>query len=292
MEYLLVGGLKTLKLDLIFTLAIAALFLFIGQALQKRIRFLSRSNIPAPAIGGLLFAFLVLLLRWRGLGVQPDVSLRSPLQIAFFTTVGLNATLSLLRAGGGRLVLFWIIVSITGIVQNLVGIGVARAVGVPDAVGIICGAVTLTGGPATGLAFTDTFERMGIVGAGSLMMASATFGIIIASLIGGNPVATFLIRKYRLEPSEQSLTSEAEDGQSAANPSEHATRDPLIPHWGHRLTQPARAFPSDRRWIALRDVANADGRHTSGIHRADHRSRRSFATSMIDMVGFASISTR
>ena len=189
-----------MKLDLPLTLALAALLLFIGQALQKRVPFLSRSNIPAPAIGGLLFAFIAFTLRDRmKLGIAPDVSLRTPLQTAFFTTVGLNATTSLLRAGGKRLALFWVIVSVTGVVQNIVGISVARALGAPDAIGIICGALTLTGGPATGMAFNDTFERLGIEGAGSLIMASATFGIIVASLVG-NPVATAIIRRFHLAP--------------------------------------------------------------------------------------------
>ena len=124
MEFATVGGLRTLKLDLIFTLALASLFLFLGQALQRRVRPLSRSNIPAPAIGGLLFAIIVLALRRFGIGVTPDVSLRAPLQTAFFTTVGLNATTSLLRSGGKRLVLLWIIVSVTGVVQNVVVIAV------------------------------------------------------------------------------------------------------------------------------------------------------------------------
>ncbi len=199
MEYATVGGLETLKFDLVFTLALASLFLFIGQALQKHVRPLSRSNIPAPAIGGLLFAIIVLVLRRAGIGVTPDISLRAPLQTAFFTTVGLNATTLLLRAGGKRLIFFWIIVSVTGAMQNIVGIAVARALGAPDTIGIICGALTLTGGPATGMAFVDTFERMGIVGAGSLIMASATFGIIVASLVG-NPVATGLIRRFHLAP--------------------------------------------------------------------------------------------
>lgn len=199
-ELVSIDGLQTLNLDLVFTLALAALFLFAGLALQSHIRFLARSNIPAPAIGGLLFALIVLALRTQGnLGVKPDITLRAPLQTAFFTTVGLKATLSLLRAGGRRLAFFWILVSVTGVIQNLVGIAVARLLGVPDAIGIICGALTLTGGPATGMAFADTFERMGIEGAGSLIMASATFGIIVASLLG-NPVATALIRRFHLSP--------------------------------------------------------------------------------------------
>jgi len=195
-----IDGLLTLKLDLILTLALAAVSLFLGYGLQQRLGFLSRSSIPAPAIGGLLFALLVLALRARGtLGVALDTSLRAPLQTAFFTTIGLAATLTLLRAGGWRMGFFWLIASATAIVQNLVGMGVALALGAPVALGIICGALTLTGGPATGLAFTSDFERLGIGGAGALIIASATFGIFVSSLVG-NPVATALIKRLRLAP--------------------------------------------------------------------------------------------
>jgi glutamate:Na+ symporter, ESS family len=198
-EFNVIEGLRTLKFDLIFTLALAALFLFIGYVLQRRIKFLARSSIPAPAIGGLLFAAIILLLHARGaLDITIDTTLRAPLQTVFFTTIGLSATLALLRAGGWRMGFFWLIASMTAVAQNLVGIGLARTMHAPAPLGIICGALTLTGGPATGLARTSDFEQLGINGAGALIIASATFGIFMASLVG-NPIATALIRRFRLK---------------------------------------------------------------------------------------------
>ncbi|MFL6227827.1 MAG: sodium/glutamate symporter [Pyrinomonadaceae bacterium] len=198
MEFTVVEGVRTLKLDLVLTLALAACFLFVGGWLQRRVRVFSRSSIPAAAIGGLLFAALVMALRWRGtLGVSLDTSLRAPLQTAFFTTIGFGATLTLLRTGGARMIVFFVIASLTAVVQNVAGIGVAVALHAPPALGIICGSLTLTGGPATGLAFTSLFEQKGIAGAGSLIIASATFGIFVSSLVG-NPVATWLIRRRKL----------------------------------------------------------------------------------------------
>jgi glutamate:Na+ symporter, ESS family len=214
LEFTVVEGLRTLKFDLVLTLALAALFLFVGGMLQGRVGFLKRASIPAAAIGGLLFAGLVLLLRSRGtLGVALDTTLRSPLQIAFFTTIGFGATLSLLGAGGWRMVLFFVIASLAGVLQNVAGIGVALALGAPAALGIICGSLTLMGGPATGLAFTDQFAALGITGAGALIIASATFGIFISSLVG-NPVAALLIRRFRL-----------------AAPREETTRDETAEFW-------------------------------------------------------------
>ncbi|MCA1613190.1 MAG: sodium/glutamate symporter [Acidobacteria bacterium] len=198
MEFTYVEGLRTIRLDLVLTLALAAVALFAGGWLQRRVPVLRRASIPAAAVGGLLFAFVVMGLRARGtLGVALDTSLRGPLQIAFFTTIGFGATTGLLRAGGARMVFFFVLASLTAVVQNVAGIGVATLLGAPKALGIICGSLTLTGGPATGLAWADRFEASGIAGAGALIIASATFGIFVASLIG-NPVANALIRRFRL----------------------------------------------------------------------------------------------
>ncbi|MDQ3908099.1 MAG: sodium/glutamate symporter, partial [Acidobacteriota bacterium] len=197
MEFTVVEGLRTLKLDLVLTLALAAIFLFVGGAFQRNVRLFSRASIPSAAIGGLLFAALALALRRAGLGVALDTSLRAPLQTAFFTTIGFGATLRLLRAGGARMILFFVIATMLAVVQNVAGVGVAAALHAPRSLGIICGSLTLTGGPATGLAFTSLFEQKGIAGAGALIIASATFGIFVSSLVG-NPVAAWLIRRRRL----------------------------------------------------------------------------------------------
>ena len=210
MEFTVVEGLRTLKFDLVLTLALAALFLFAGGFVQRRVGFLKRASIPAAAIGGLLFAALAMLLRSRGtLGIALDTSLRAPFQIAFFTTIGFGATLSLLGAGGLRLIIFYLIATGTAVMQNFAGIAIALALGAPAALGVICGSLTLTGGPATGLAFTGEFESLGVTGAGALIIASATFGIFVSSLVG-NPVAVALIRRFRLAaPREETKQDEA-----------------------------------------------------------------------------------
>ncbi len=210
MEFTFVEGLRTLKFDLVMTLALAAVFLFVGGFVQRRVGFLRRASIPAAAIGGLLFAALVMLLRSRGtLGVALDTSLRAPLQIAFFTTIGFGATLNLLGAGGRRMILFFVIASLAGVMQNAAGIALALALGAPAALGIICGSLTLTGGPATGLGFTEQFENLGVTGAGAVIIASATFGIFVSSLVG-NPIAAALIRRFRLAAPREETKPDAE----------------------------------------------------------------------------------
>jgi ESS family glutamate:Na+ symporter len=200
LEFSVVEGLRTVKFDLVLSLALAALALFAGYFVQRRVGVLSRANIPAAAVGGLLFAGMVFALRGSGaLGVSLDTTLRAPLQTVFFTTIGLSATTALLRAGGWRMGFFWLIATLTAVVQNVVGIALALALGAPALLGVICGALTLTGGPATGLAWAGRFEALGVSGAGALIGASAMFGIFTSSLVG-NPVATALIRRFRLAP--------------------------------------------------------------------------------------------
>jgi len=200
LEFSVVEGLRTVKFDLVFSLALAALALFAGYFVQRRVGFLSRANIPAAAVGGLLFACAVFALRAGGVaGVVLNTSLRAPLQTAFFTTIGLGATTALLRAGGWRMGFFWLLATLTAVVQNVAGMALAVAMGAPALLGVICGSLTLTGGPATGLAWAERFEALGVSGAGSLIIASAMFGIFTSSLVG-NPVATALIRRRRLAP--------------------------------------------------------------------------------------------
>jgi ESS family glutamate:Na+ symporter len=217
LEFAVVEGLRTVKFDIVFSLALAALALFAGYFVQRRVGFLSRANIPAAAVGGLLFAAAVFALRAGGVtGISLNTTLRAPLQTAFFTTIGLGATTALLRAGGWRMGFFWLLATLTAVVQNVVGMVLAVALGAPALLGIICGALTLTGGPATGLAWADRFEALGVSGAGSLIVASAMFGIFTSSLVG-NPVATALIRRFRLAPRVEKR-EEAEDEFWALSP--------------------------------------------------------------------------
>jgi ESS family glutamate:Na+ symporter len=213
LEFTVVEGLRTVKFDLVFSLALAALVLFAGYLVQRRVGFLSRANIPAAAVGGLLFAGLVYALRAGGVaGVSLNTSLRAPLQTAFFTTIGLGATLSLLRAGGWRMGFFWLLATLTAVVQNLVGMGLAVLLGAPALLGVVCGALTLTGGPATGQAWEAKFAELGLAGAGSVIIASALFGIFVSSLVA-NPLATALIRRRRLAPEGGTAGARADEDE-------------------------------------------------------------------------------
>jgi glutamate:Na+ symporter, ESS family len=189
-----------LKLDLLQTLSLAAVLYFIGLQLRQRIALLDRLNIPAAVVGGLLFALLVLVGRDRFLSVQLDTSAQTVLSVAFFSSIGMGASLALLRAGGLQVVIFLLIAIAFCLVQNFLGLAIARGFGEHPLLGVMAGSVTLVGGPATGLAFAPMLEEAGLVGAGTLALTSATFGIVCGGLTG-TPVGTWLIQRLHLKPS-------------------------------------------------------------------------------------------
>lgn len=188
-----------LKLDLIQTVAFAGVVLFAGYGLRRWIKPLDRLNIPAPVIGGLLVSLATLVFHhYRITPVQFDTTLRDPLMIAFFTTIGFAASLSLLKVGGPQVLLFFLMATIMVVFQNILGIILALPFRLHPLLGVICGSVTQTGGPATALAFGPVFEQAGVSAATTAAVAAAIFGIISGGLIGG-PVGTFLIEKNKLK---------------------------------------------------------------------------------------------
>ena len=191
----------TLKLDMVQTVALAAIVLFVGYGIRRRVNVLDRFNVPAPVIGGFLFAALALTLRQTGvLGFELDTTLQSPLMVAFFTTIGLGASLGLLRIGGPQVLLFWGIATALAVVQNAVGVGLAKVMGVDPLLGLITGSITMTGGHGTGAAFGKLIEdQYAFPGAVTLALAAATFGLVSGGLIGG-PIGTRLIHRHRLSP--------------------------------------------------------------------------------------------
>ena len=187
-----------LTLDFINTVAFAGLVLFGGYAIRGRIPFLARYNVPAPVVGGLIVAAAISVARGSGVTlVAFDARLQTPLMIAFFTTVGFGASLSLVRVGGPQVLLFTALCATLAALQNVIGAAIAWLLGLHPLFGVLSGSVTLTGGPATGLAFAPLFEKAGVPGAATIAVASAMAGIVSGGLIGG-PVGTLLIRRYSL----------------------------------------------------------------------------------------------
>ena len=187
-----------LQLDAVQTLAFAGLALFLGYALCRVVPVLGRYNLPPPVVGGLVFALAAWAAHARGHTLFVlDTSLQTPLMIAFFTSIGFNASFWLLKISGRQVMVFLLLASAFAVAQNLLGIAVATGFGLHPLFGVLAGSATMTGGPATGLAFAPQFAQAGVAGAESIAIAAAMAGIICGGLLGG-PVATVLIRRHGL----------------------------------------------------------------------------------------------
>ena len=186
-----------LELDFYGTLVAASLVLLLGRGLVARINFLRIYNIPEPVAGGLVVALVLLGLRGLDVQVQFDTSLQSPLMLAFFATIGLNADLASLKKGGRVVAIFLFAVTGLLLVQNAMGIGLAKALGLDPLMGLLSGSVSLSGGHGTGAAWGATFsEKYGLASASELALAAATFGLVLGGLIGG-PVARLLMSRVQ-----------------------------------------------------------------------------------------------
>jgi ESS family glutamate:Na+ symporter len=185
------------KLGTVQLLALGCVGIVMGAWLKKKFPLFDRLCIPTSIVGGMVFALLALAFHARQINFAVDTTLRDVMMVAFMTTVGLNARWSLVRRGGTKVVLMLGLASVGALLQNLLGIGLARVLHVNPLVGILSGSVALTGGPATAAAFGPTFEKMGVTGATELATAAAIFGIAISGLVAGY-IGSSLIRRHQL----------------------------------------------------------------------------------------------
>lgn len=185
----------------LMTFTLGIIVLFVGKRLNDAIGFLREFSIPEPVTGGLLFSVLFLVLySVSGLEIDFDLTIRDVLLVYFFTTIGINARVKDLVAGGKPLVILLLITVATMFAQNLTGISVAALFDMQAAMGLLSGTVSLIGGHGTAIAWSPRIaENYGVVGAMEIGIASATLGLILASLMGG-PIAKFLIRRHDLKP--------------------------------------------------------------------------------------------
>ncbi len=189
----------TFEIDAFGTIVIAVFVLFIGRILVQNIPFLRNYNLPEPVVGGLIAALCsYIAYKFFNVSATFNQDIQKALMLMFFTSIGLSASFIKLKEGGKSLVIFLICVAGFVLVQNVVGMSLAKVLGLDPLIGLIVGSITLTGGHGTAGAWGTILEsEHGIHGAVVLGMASATFGLIIGGVIGG-PVAKFLIKRYQL----------------------------------------------------------------------------------------------
>lgn len=189
-----------IELNQITTLFLAAGLYLLGMIFVNRIGLLNRFLIPAPVVGGLIFAVLVLVLKTTGIvEIALDTSLQNLFMMTFFTTVGLGASLKLIKLGGKLVIIYLLFCGVTVFMQNVIGVSLAQLFGIDALLGVMAGAVSMNGGHGGAAAYGQTIEDLGVSSALTIGMAAATLGLICGSLTGG-PVARYLIKKYDLKP--------------------------------------------------------------------------------------------
>lgn len=190
-----------LNFNMAETLAISILVLLLGREIKKRVNFLERFFIPAPVVGGVIFSILLLIGHNTGaFSFSFDNVLKDFLMTIFFTTIGFTASGKLLKKGGVGVVVFLITATVLVVIQDIVGVSMAKMFGEHPLLGLAVGSVPLTGGHGTSGAFGAVLEEFGVTGGLSVSIAAATYGLIAGCLIGG-PVAKRLRERYNLRPS-------------------------------------------------------------------------------------------
>lgn len=193
------------SLDFYSTLVAMVAVLLLGRFLLARIKFLRDFDLPEPVVGGVFVCIAIFIgYKYFSVHITFDEALKDPLMLAFFSSIGLSADFSSLKKGGRLLVLFLVIVVGLLFLQNIVGVGLALAMGIDPLVGMLGGSITMSGGHGTGSAWADVFsnKQYGLSNAREAALAAATFGLVMGGLIGG-PVARFLIRRYKLQTPNQ-----------------------------------------------------------------------------------------
>ncbi|MBW9151786.1 sodium/glutamate symporter [Clostridium estertheticum] len=187
-----------LKLDMVQAASLAVVVLFIGQQIKNKLAFLDKYCIPAPVIGGLIFAIITLILKMSNLLIfDMDITLQKLFMTVFFTTIGLTASLKLLKKGGKGVLIFLGVSIILCILQDITGVTLAKMFGLNPLIGLSTASVPMVGGHGTAGAFGPIFEKAGAIGATTVALASATFGLVMGSIIGG-PIGKRLIEKNNL----------------------------------------------------------------------------------------------
>lgn len=185
---------SVLELDMLQTAGLGALALVLGMCLTRRVKWLQRFCIPSPVSGGIVFSVVSLMLyKLWNVELVFDGTLKDVFMLVFFTSVGFQSNLKVLRRGGSTLLLMLGVLAFIIVVQNVLSLGIAWIMGVNPLVGMAAGSISMAGGHGTAGGFSAVLEGMGLSGAGTIAMAAATFGLIMGSVTGG-PLAERLIR--------------------------------------------------------------------------------------------------
>ena len=219
----------TIELNVLQTTGLAMLLFVLGRFIVNHVGFLRRCCIPAPVVGGLIFAIFHLVVHQTGLlTLTFDETLKNVFMIWFFTSVGYGASFKVLRRGAGPVLVFLLLATVMITMQNFVGVGFAQLFGLDDPrLGLCMGSIPLVGGHGTSGSFGPQFEAAGVAGAEVVAIACATYGLVSGSLMGG-PIARAKIKKYGLHSSVKAEAVETVETVQEPSPAKDQGADSIL----------------------------------------------------------------
>ncbi|MEF9939348.1 MAG: sodium/glutamate symporter [Clostridium sp.] len=192
---------KVIELDMYQATAVAAIVLLLGRLLVNKVAILRKYCIPAPVVGGFIYAIVHLAVRSAGIvEISADMTLKNVFMVAFFCSVGYTASFKMLKKGGIQTLIFLGLAVVMVVLQNCLGAGLATAFGLDPRLGLATGSIPMVGGHGTAGSFGPLLEGLGVANANVVAIASATFGLVAGCAIGG-PIAYAKIKKYNLKSS-------------------------------------------------------------------------------------------
>ncbi len=219
----------TIELNVLQTTGLAMLLFVLGRFIVNHVGFLRRCCIPAPVVGGLIFAIFHLVVHQTGLlTLTFDETLKNVFMIWFFTSVGYGASFKVLRRGAGPVLVFLLLATVMITMQNFVGVGFAQLFGLDDPrLGLCMGSIPLVGGHGTSGSFGPQFEAAGVAGAEVVAIAGATYGLVSGSLMGG-PIARAKIKKYGLHSTVKAEAVETVETVQEPSPAKDQGADSIL----------------------------------------------------------------
>lgn len=206
-----------LNLNLYETMALVSIIFYLGKYIRKKFSILSKYCIPPSVVGGFIFSLVTLFLYQTNLAaINLDTSLQNLFMTTFFTSIGFTASFALLKQGGKKVITFLLLAILLVILQNIVGVSLATAFRLSPLLGLATGSIPMVGGHGTAGSFGPILEGLGVERATTVSVASATFGLIMGSILGGL-VARNLILKHHLKAEKSNQKPEEAGGFNEEN---------------------------------------------------------------------------
>ena len=197
-----------ITLNIFETMALVTAIYYLGKFLRTKVNFLSKYCIPAPVVGGLVFAIITLILKLTNLAtITLDTTLQNLFMTMFFASVGFTASFKILKNGGIKVIMFLGLAILLIVFQDIVGASLAKLFDLNPLLGLCTGSISMIGGHGTAGSFGPLLEDMGISGATTVSFAAATFGLVMGSFIGGFVAKTLIDNKKLKTPKESNDNS-------------------------------------------------------------------------------------